>query len=306
MISGECFTGGWQERKRAELGGCDPVLLEKTIHAIALLDALAGHGLEFVFKGGTSLLMRLPRVRRLSIDADILCQEPPDKLDRLLAEVARTPPFTRFTEDDRGPDRVPARRHFKFHFTALDPRNPAPFVLLDVVHAPDLYPLVEAVPLPSAFVDGEGTLPVPSIEGLLGDKLTAFAPNTTGVPLRERTTMQFMKQVFDVGELFDAAADMDSVREAYERIFEAENSYRGGYFTREQGLDDTFETAYRMAKVGLAKAPADGRCKLIEKGRRELDSHLVGHRFRREGDEGGRRQGRTSHPCPAPWFASRF
>jgi hypothetical protein len=171
MISGECFTDGWQAHKRAELGGCDPVLLEKTIHALALLDALAGRGLEFVFKGGTSLLLRLPRIRRLSIDADILCQEAPKKLDRLLAEIARTAPFTRFTEDDRGPDRVPARRHFKFHYTPLDPRNPAPFVLLDVVHAQNLYPVIEEVPLPPAFVEGEGTLPVPTIEGLLGDKL---------------------------------------------------------------------------------------------------------------------------------------
>jgi hypothetical protein len=58
MISGECFTSEWQTRKREELGGCDPVLLEKTIHAFALLDALATRGLEFVFKGGTSLLLR--------------------------------------------------------------------------------------------------------------------------------------------------------------------------------------------------------------------------------------------------------
>lgn len=75
MIAGECFTGDWQARKRAELGGCDPMLLEKTIHAFALLDAVATRGLEFVFKGGTSLLLRLPRIRRLSFDADILCQE---------------------------------------------------------------------------------------------------------------------------------------------------------------------------------------------------------------------------------------
>src|SRR2546425_787157 len=102
MISGECFTSEWQTRKREELGGCNPVLLEKTIHAFALLDALAARGLEFVFKGGTSLLLRLPRIRRLSIDADIFCQEPAEKLDALLAEVSRTRPFTGMSEDDRG------------------------------------------------------------------------------------------------------------------------------------------------------------------------------------------------------------
>lgn len=53
MIADQCFTMEWQVRKRAELGGCDPVLLEKTIHAFALLDAMAARGLEFVFKGGT-------------------------------------------------------------------------------------------------------------------------------------------------------------------------------------------------------------------------------------------------------------
>ena len=89
MIADTCFSAEWQVRKREELGGCDPVLLEKTIHAFALLDALAARGLEFVFKGGTSLLLRLPRIRRLSIDADILCHEPPEKLAALLREVSR-------------------------------------------------------------------------------------------------------------------------------------------------------------------------------------------------------------------------
>ena len=181
MIADECFSGEWQTRKREELGGCDPVLLEKTIHAFALLDALAGRGLDFVFKGGTSLLLRLPRIRRLSIDADIFCHEPPEKLDALLAEVSRMRPFTGMTEDDRGAHRVPSRRHFKFSYTPLDAKNPAPFVLLDVVHERNVYPHVERVPLRTAFVEGDGALLVPTVEGLLGDKLTAFGPNTTDV-----------------------------------------------------------------------------------------------------------------------------
>jgi len=246
MIAGQCFTRGWQTQKRAELGGCDPVLLEKTIHVFALLDTLAARGLQFVFKGGTSLLLRLPRIRRLSIDADILCQEPARKLDPLLAEISRTRPFTGMTEDDRGEHRVPARRHFKFSYTPLDPNNPAPFVLLDVVHERNVYPRVERVSLRTALVESDGALLVPTVEGLLGDKLTAFAPNTTGVPLNDQRAMQFMKQVFDMGELFLAAADRAAVRVAYEQVFAAENGYRGGTFTTELALQDTFDTAYRQ------------------------------------------------------------
>ncbi len=282
MIADECFSGEWQARKREELGGCDPVLLEKTIHAFTLLDALASRGLDFVFKGGTSLLLRLPRIRRLSIDADIFCHEPPEKLDALLAEASRAQPFTGMTEDDRGAHRVPSRRHFKFTYTPLDAKNPAPFVLLDVVHERNVYPHVERVPLRTAFVEGDGTLLVPTVEGLLGDKLTAFGPSTTGVPLNDRYTMQFMKQVFDVGELFDAAGDVAAVRAAYEQVFAVENGYRGGHFTVEEALQDAFDTAHRIAQVGFAVAPKDGRCELLDAGRQQLASHLVGVKFRRE------------------------
>jgi hypothetical protein len=259
-----------------------PVLLEKTIYAFALLDALAARGLDFIFKGGTSLLLRLPRIRRLSIDADILCNLPAAELDTLLLEISHTSPFTRMIEDDRGPHRLPARRHFKFFYTPLDTKNPAPFVLLDVVKEINPYPKVEAVPLRTTFVEGDGTLMVPTVEDLLGDKLTAFGPNTTGIPLNERFTMQFMKHVFDIGELFNAATDLTEVGAAYAAIFNAENGYRGGLFSMEQALHDAFDTAYCIAQVGLAGAPTDSRCELIESGRRQLESHLVGARFRRE------------------------
>ena len=282
MIDPKCFTAEWQAEKRVGLGGCDPVLLEKTIHAFALLDALAGKGLDFIFKGGTSLLLRLPRIRRLSIDADIICDRPDGELDRLLPEIGATPPFTGMVEDDRGPDRVPARRHFKYFYSALDSRNPAPFVLLDVVKEGNLYPKVDEVKLRTAFIEGDGRLRVPTIEGLLGDKLTAFGPNTTGIPLSSRSSMQFMKQLFDIGELFDAAADLSEVSAAYESIFSAENRYRGGKYSSEQSLEDAFSIAYCIAQLGFSGAPTDGRCELIELGRKQLESHLVGAKFRRE------------------------
>ena len=39
----------------------DPVLIERTIFAFGLLDALCEVGLPFVFKGGTSLMLLLKR-----------------------------------------------------------------------------------------------------------------------------------------------------------------------------------------------------------------------------------------------------
>jgi len=71
MIENKCFTKGWIQGKREELGRVDPALLEKSIYAMALLCGLIRSKMPFVFKGGTSLILLLKAFRRLSIDIDI-------------------------------------------------------------------------------------------------------------------------------------------------------------------------------------------------------------------------------------------
>jgi hypothetical protein len=58
MIASHCFQPEWICSCREALGGGDPILIEKTIHAFALLDLLAQTGLPFVFKGGTYAPLR--------------------------------------------------------------------------------------------------------------------------------------------------------------------------------------------------------------------------------------------------------
>jgi hypothetical protein len=53
MIAEICFTADWLENKRRELRGVNPSLLERALHAFALLGHLAESDLKFVFKGGT-------------------------------------------------------------------------------------------------------------------------------------------------------------------------------------------------------------------------------------------------------------
>jgi hypothetical protein len=65
MIAEICFTADWLEKKRKELRGVDPGLLERALHAFALLGHLAESELKFVFKGGTSLLLHVPVIKGL-------------------------------------------------------------------------------------------------------------------------------------------------------------------------------------------------------------------------------------------------
>ena len=44
---------------------------------------------------------------------------------------------------------------------------------------------------------------IPSVNCILGDKLTAFAPHTTGIPLNVGKDMEIMKQMYDVSILID-------------------------------------------------------------------------------------------------------
>jgi hypothetical protein len=284
MINKICFTADWLNRKRKELK-TDPYLLERALHAFALLGHLAESGLDFVFKGGTSLLLHVPVIRRLSIDIDILCSAPAETLGKILAEVASVEPFIRFEEDDRGARGLPRRRHFKFYYNPVLEGNPAPFVILDVVEESDVPHEVVSKPIVPELlhIEREIYVTVPTIESLLSDKLTAFAPRTIGVPLfppgRDADTMQIIKQLFDVGELFDLAEDLSSVRRVYLRVFNQENEYRGGGFTRVQALDDTLDAALHLSRhdlKGVAKTP---EAEKMADGVRKLSGHLVNHRF---------------------------
>ena len=286
MIAEICFTADWLDKKRKELKGVDPSLLERALHAFALLGHLAESDLKFVFKGGTSLLLHVPVIRRLSIDIDILCSAPTAELDRVLAEAAKVPPFIRYEEDERGSRGLPERRHFKFFYTPLVVGNPAPYVFLDVVEEPHVPHEVTVKPIMPDILEirREILVTVPTVESLLADKLTAFAPRTTGVPFapnngKPADTMQIVKQLFDVGELFSLAKDLAAVRRVYQKVYAQENVYRGGGFAPADALEDTLQASLSLSMHRLKGVKDSTEALMLEDGARKLTSHLVDHRF---------------------------
>lgn len=286
MIAEICFTADWLEKKRKELKGIDPSLLERALHAFALLGHLSESGLDFVFKGGTSLLLHVPTIRRLSIDIDILCSSPAAELDRVLKEVSGVSPFVRYEEDERGSRGLPQRRHFKFFYAPLVSGNPAPYVFLDVVEEPHVPHEVIVKPITPEILEIRREIPVniPTVESLLADKLAAFAPRTIGVPFtppngKPADTMQIAKQLFDVGELFNIADDLNAVRRVYKRVFDLENGYRGGGFILADVQADTLSASQSLSHHRLKGIPDNTDALILEDGVKRLTSHLVNHRF---------------------------
>jgi hypothetical protein len=248
---------------------------------LQLLGFLAESGLGFVFKGGTSMVLLLERLRRLSIDIDIATDVPVDDYQVILDRLGRMPPFTRMEPDERGDDRLPRRHHFKFFYPSAVARR-EDYVMLDVLEERNVFPRTDRRVIRAPFIetDREVVVTVPSVDALLADKLTAFAPVTVGVPLNANTSMQVVKQVVDIGTLFEQASDLALIREAYAALFAAENGYRGGGFAMDQALDDTIGAARMICETQLKGAVADPRRDLILSGMGKMANHLIGPAFR--------------------------
>jgi len=141
---------------------------------------------------------------------------------------------------------------------------------------------------------------IPTIESLLADKLTAFAPRTTGVPFeppegKKPELQQIVKQLFDVGELFMLAENIDEIRSVYQKAFKLENEYRGSGFQMRDALEDTYATSMAYCLHGLKKVPQHPDALQLEKGRKKPRISLGKPYVRLASRQGCGRKSRLAH-----------
>jgi len=254
MIAPISFTKEWvsQHKKEKAFAKINPPILEKMIHALALLEALVIYKLNFTFKGGTSLILLVPEPRRFSVDIDILTEHSQADLEKAFTKITRDDTFSRWELDESRSYKpgVP-KAHYIFYYNSQLNRQ-AGFILLDILFEKHQYPVINSVPIHSSWIKSEGEpiyTQVPSIESILGDKLTAFAPNTTGVPYGKNKSLEIVKQLYDVGHLFDYVKDFRMVANSFIGIVAQEIKYRKLAITSDQVLDDSIETALLVGKT---------------------------------------------------------
>lgn len=157
-------------------------------------------------------------------------------------------------------------------------------VLLDVLNEDCHYHQIEDKELAHPFIKtdgGETIIRVPSVADILGDKLTAFAPNTCGVPYYKGThnsTINVAKQLHDVGRLFDAVEDITTTAETFKSIAFVElSSYRGKGDDLSIVYDDIRNTALVLATRG--KIDSNNDFELLKEGVDKLKSHIYVGRY---------------------------
>lgn len=239
MLSKENYTSEYLAMLQKKTGS-DPSILERTVFAFGLLEAIQSVGLPFIFKGGTSLLVMLKSPKRLSTDIDIIV-DPETNIDDYINRAGELFPFSSVEEHKRKGTNDIEKRHFRFHF--VSPRTGKEItILLDVVFESNPYVKVTENPIRNKFLLSEGsdlTVKLPDKNCILGDKLTAFAPHTTGIPFGINKELEIIKQLFDCWTLLQEMDDYETVASVYSKISGIESSYRGLNLTPSDCLKDT-------------------------------------------------------------------
>jgi len=290
MISPTCFSKDWLREQANALQARDVRNLEKCVLALELVGRLKKAGLDFIFKGGTSLLLLVDRPRRLSIDVDILCLESLEKLEEVLGKVVR-PPFVAWEHQEHRDREAPPTRHFRLVYESAFDGAAGHAIQLDVIVAENPYAVVTESPVQAGFLELEEPASVflPSAASLLGDKITAFAPSTIGYPYQplvastgapsEQRPIKVVKHLFDIAVLAELARNLDEAKATYRAIHAEQVKYRGLSCTMAEALADTQDAAFWVSRVDGRPPEENEKTEFFRKGIRALDSHLFSEPF---------------------------
>lgn len=269
MIDIKSLTAEWIAEKRKKYSK-DPSLMERMIHALYLLEQLHLTGLDFIFKGGTSLVLLMEEPKRFSVDIDIIVNPEinREELEIFLSKIETSSAFIRMEIDEKRSyqGKIP-KAHYKFIYTSNFANknkegqvisNPEREILLDILFAENHYPLIVERAIETEWLlqtDNPVIVKTPDINSITGDKLTAFAPNTTGVPYYIGKEKEILKQLFDVGCLFHLLTDMEVFKKSFIESAKSEITYRSERKIEsvEQVLNDIIETALLLARKGILK-----------------------------------------------------
>jgi len=279
MIKKKCFENNWIISKYREIKA-DPILIEKAIYAFELLGSLIENNVDLIFKGGTGLMLLIPELKRLSIDIDILNESDNESLNNAFNRIIEGDIFNRWEEDKRTSNYKIAKKHFKFFYNSFIEKRES-YILLDIVQSnfTFLNTIEKSINLPLFEIEKEIKVKVPTINSYVGDKLTAFAPKTIGIPYGKNKSMEIIKQLFDLGILFEHITSLKEISQIYKKISKTEASYRDISAQINVFLNDSINTSFLVCQLDFRKSIKDNHTKELQEGIRRIKSHIVGGKY---------------------------
>lgn len=288
MIKEHCFTEEWLNtfKKQKDHKRIDKAILEKMIYALHLLEHIKANGLDFVFKGGTSLVLLLEEGNRFSIDIDIICNTKRGVLENILNKVVISSKFKSFELDEhRSYQPGVPKAYYSFAFDSATIGKYSGTILLDVLIEDSIYPELTKKPIQTKWIETEEetSVTLPSIDAITGDKLTAFAPNTVGIPYfkgkdQQSFSMEICIQLFDLSKLFEQIENIEIVASSFKAFAEQGIEYRKtetSDLTPDKVLQDTIDTCLILAKRGSGTADEQSMFTELQKGIRAFGTGFL-------------------------------
>jgi len=187
--------------------------------------------------------------------------------------------FNRLEIDNRPNNNIP-KKHFKFYYTSkLDAVEK--YILLDVLSSDNPYTIVTKKSIAHSLflTDEDASVRLPSINDILGDKLTAFAPNTIGIKYGSDKSLEILKQLYDVHNLFNLFSDRIIIAAAYSKLAAEQFSYRKLKISVSDSLKDTFNASAKLCKLDFKGSVEDDETKELRKGIQALSGFLIDNDF---------------------------
>jgi len=204
--------------------GLQRELYERSLNGFEYLAQLRGEGLDPIFKGGSAVQVLLPEtIQRLSIDIDLAVDETKPEILKILERINKKfdNKFYNFEESSREhPD------FFQIYFIDVPSFFTDTHSKLELdflFHKPNYQ--IQEIQLKSFLYESDIDVKIPTIDSLIGDKLTVLAPETIGKPLNR--PLQYSKQLYDLSTLLERSTDFQAIYEAYLDVFEFEKKTRG-------------------------------------------------------------------------------
>lgn len=215
-------------------------LSELVVYCLELVSQLSYYKLDFRFKGGNSLLILLEDPKRFSIDVDIVTTESKEQIIEIVEKIiSEAGIFSRF--ESRSPQTKPwlPMISFKLFFNSVYQAPEDSYVMLDVVlQAPPYEGIKKQVKCLDIY-NSEQIVEVPSISGLIGDKLLTIGPSTLGIPLNRGKEGHRLKHIFDIALLSRKGFDLNSVKNSVDGCMDQENEIQQSNFYFDEIIEDT-------------------------------------------------------------------
>ncbi len=285
MIKRHCFQKEWIDGFRMQelYSKINPPLLEKMIHALSLLQYLQTHGLNFIFKGGTSLILLLENSNRFSVDIDIITEDNKETIEKILDQVVTASHFKAWKLDEKRSykEGVP-KAHYELEYDS-NVNKSSNYILLDILFEKAHYPSVQLRPIQSTWIETETIIEInlPTIEAITGDKLTAFAPTTTGILYGKGKELEIIKQLFDLGNLFNQVDSLEEVALSFSAFAAQEIAYRNLDIQPGDILRDSINTCRIISfRERNRDEPEKSRFAQLQYGIRSFSNYLISGHFR--------------------------